>query len=418
MLYKFVIISLIALTTLIKASSNEFIIQLKPGENSFVNFLNKYYTNSNKQKAEQLYAELLIKESQNFLNGYHLKPKSNELQILTFKNFYNNIGNNSVHSIENFLPNIQLVYGQFSSEVLSSMYEDSNILAISLNRQFVLATENTPNIQYVNFNTEKYSTSSKEGYVSVEKLKTQSPNYYQGIGVDVYIYDTGIKASKKHFGNRLHKILDYSVVGEKNSKHYEHGTNIAGIIGSSVIGIAPKCNLYDIKLSNKNTTDLFTLIMALKQGYLHAKNTNRPSLFMISWIAKKSHILENLLQEFQLNNENKITVVVPGGNSKKTSACVLSPSGTLGVISVGSIIDTDVIYKNDENSIEKTALNVADFSANGDCLDYFASGYLVDTLCFSKNTNDLDDVYQCKKSGTSISAALVAGYKALELGVL
>lgn len=418
MLYKFVIITLIALTTLIKASTNEFIVQLKPGEKSFINFFSKYYTNNDEKKAEQLYSELLLKESQNFLNGYHMKPKSNELQILTFKNFYSKFSYNATSSVENLLPNIQLVYGQFPNEVLTKMYEDSNIHAISLNRQFVLSTEENPNVQYVNYNSDNTTNSLKDHYISVGELKSHSDEYYHGIGVDVYIYDTGIKRSQEHFGDRLHKILDYSLAEESDAKYHEHGTNVAGIIGSSIMGIAPKCNLYDMKLSNKKTTDLFTLIMALKQGYLHAKMTNRPSLFMISWIAKKSHILENVLQEIQANNQNKLTVVVPGGNSPKTSACALSPSGTLGVISVGSLVDKDFIYKNEDNSIKSTDLKIADFSTNGMCLDYFASGYLVDTLCFSKNTNELDDVYQCKKSGTSISAALVAGYEALKLSVI
>ncbi|CAI8499136.1 unnamed protein product, partial [Hanseniaspora opuntiae] len=332
-------------------------------------------------------------ESQNFLNGYHIKPKSNELQILTFKNFYSKISNSTTAKEENLLPSIQLVYGQFPNEVLSQMYDDPNIEAISLNRQFVLSTEDQASVQYINYNSENTTSDQGNNHISIEGLKEQSNEYYQGIGVDVYIYDTGIKRSETHFGTRLHKILDYSLSEESDAKYHEHGTNVAAIIGSSTMGIASKC-------------------------YLHAKMTNRPSLFMISWIAKKSHILENVLQEIQENNASKLTVVVPGGNSPKTSACALSPSGTLGVISVGSLVDKDSIYKNEENSIITTNLKVADFSTNGMCLDYFASGYLVDTLCFAKNASEHDDLYQCKKSGTSISAAIVAGYEALKLSVI
>jgi subtilase-type proteinase RRT12 len=418
MIYKFIIIAIATLLHLAKAATNEFIVQLKPSETSFVDFFSKYYTNNNIESATLLYSELLLKESQNFLNGYHIKPKSNELQILTFKNFYSKISNSTTAKEENLLPSIQLVYGQFPNKVLSQMYDDPNIEAISLNRQFVLSTEDQASVQYINYNSENTTSDQGNNHISIEGLKEQSNEYYQGIGVDVYIYDTGIKRSETHFGTRLHKILDYSLSEESDAKYHEHGTNVAAIIGSSRIGIASKCNLYDMKLSNKKTTDLFTLIMALKQGYLHAKMTNRPSLFMISWIAKKSHILENVLQEIQENNASKLTVVVPGGNSPKTSACALSPSGTLGVISVGSLVDKDSIYRNKENSIITTNLKVADFSTNGMCLDYFASGYLVDTLCFAKNANEQDDLYQCKKSGTSISAAIVAGYEALKLSVI
>ncbi|KAL6933576.1 uncharacterized protein HGUI_01212 [Hanseniaspora guilliermondii] len=414
MIFKFSIFAIVTLLNLVSAAKNEFIVQLRPSETSFVDFFSKYYTSNNIENAKLLYTELLLKESQNFLNGYHAKPKSNELQILTFKNFYSKISNTTTPNDENLLPNIQLVYGQFPNEVLSQMYDDPNIQAISLNRQFVLSTEEKPNVQYINYISENTTTDQAE-YISIQSLKDQSNEYYQGIGVDVYIYDTGIRRSEEHFGNRLHKILDYSLAEESDAKYHEHGTNVAAIIGSSTMGIASKCNLYDMKLSNTKTTDLFTLIMALKQGYLHAKMTNRPSLFMISWIAKKSHILENVLQEIQENNTSKLTVVVPGGNSPRTSACALSPSGTLGVISVGSLVDKDLIYKNTENSINTTNLKIADFSTNGMCLDYFASGYLVDTLCFSKNANEQNDFYQCKKSGTSISAAIVAGYEALKL---
>lgn len=131
MIYKFIIIAIATLLHLAKAATNEFIVQLKPSETSFVDFFSKYYTNNNIESATLLYSELLLKESQNFLNGYHIKPKSNELQILTFKNFYSKISNSTTAKEENLLPSIQLVYGQFPNEVLSQMYDDPNIEAIS-----------------------------------------------------------------------------------------------------------------------------------------------------------------------------------------------------------------------------------------------------------------------------------------------
>ncbi|KAL6929185.1 hypothetical protein ACO0SA_002525 [Hanseniaspora valbyensis] len=365
---------------------DEFVIQLKPGNDSFIKFLNKYYTSNSISKSNQLLNDLQYKELKNFQKGNFIKPNSNELQSISFTDYYQ-------LDKPNLLPDLNLIYGKFPQEVLAQMYEDPLILAISLNREFQLAT---------NLEEEKKSVSSN----AVVTLDDLSPLLTQ-------------KAVLV-----LHRILDYSSIRKNNKKNFfskqqqhDHGTNLAAVIGSSQFGIAKKSNLYDMKLSNGGTTNLFTLLMALKQGYLHSKTTGRPSIFVIPWVAKKSHVLENvlsLMQNESLNSNHKknfLTIVVPGGNSPSTSACLYSPAGTPKVITAGALVSKSEIIKN-ENGANLDNNDIAQFSAVGECIDYYAPGYKVNTLCYDSNYNKLKG---CEKSGTSISAAIIAGYLALDM---
>lgn len=390
-----------------KQNIDEFVIQLKPGNDSFIKFLNKYYTSNSLNESNQLLNDLKYKELKNFQKGNFIKPNSNELQSISFTDYYQ-------LDKPNLLPDLNLIYGKFPQEILSQMYEDPLILAISLNREFQLAT---------NQEAEKNHLSLPLN--SIVTLNDLAPfsNSKGGIGVDIYLYDTGIFPNQDHFDSRLHKILDYSSIRQNNKKNsfskqqHDHGTNLAAIIGSSQFGIAKKSNLYDMKLSNGGTTNLFTLLMALKQGYLHSRTTGRPSIFVIPWVAKKSHVLENvlsLMQNESLNSNHKkeiLTIVVPGGNSPGTSACLYSPAGTPKIITVGALVSKSEIIKN-ENGINLDNNDIAQFSAIGECIDYYAPGYKVNTLCYDSNYNKLKG---CEKSGTSISAAMIAGYLALDM---
>ncbi|OBA25529.1 subtilisin-like protein [Hanseniaspora valbyensis NRRL Y-1626] len=389
-------------------NNDEFVIQLKPGNDSCIQFLNKYYTSNSLAKSNQLLNDLKYKELKNFQKGNFIKPNSNELQSISFTDYYQ-------LKKPNLLPDLNLIYGKFPQEVLAQMYEDPLILAISLNREFQLATNQEEEEEEQSF--------SSNSVVTLDDLSPFS-NSKGGIGVDIYLYDTGIFPNQDHFDSRLHKILDYSSIRKKSNKNnsfskqqHDHGTNLAAVIGSSQFGIAKKSNLYDMKLSNGGTTNLFTLLMALKQGYLHSRTTGRPSIFVIPWVAKKSHVLENvlsLMQNESLNTNHKktfLTIVVPGGNSPGTSACLYSPAGTSKVITAGALVSKSKIIKN-ENGANLDKNDIAHFSAIGECIDYYAPGYKVNTLCYDSNYNKLKG---CEKSGTSVSAAIIAGYLALDM---
>ena len=79
---------------------------------------------------------------------------------------------------------------------------------------------------------------------------------YQGQGVKVAVFDTGLSASHPHFTNVIERT-DWT--GEKIADDgLGHGTFVAGVIGGSnpdCPGLAPKSDLYICRVfTNKQVT--------------------------------------------------------------------------------------------------------------------------------------------------------------------
>lgn len=171
------------------------------------------------------------------------------------------------------------------------------------------------------------------------------------------------------------------------------GSAIAGVIGSETYGVAKKCNLVDIKVTNRErVTKSSDVIRALKLVTEEAKTTERPTVVVLAMSAKKDKLLNSIIENII---EQGIPVITSAGNEGGLG-CNYSPGSATGVLSVGSIDDS-----NDK---------IAKFSNWGACVDIFAPGVSVLT------TGNVDD-YVTKASGTSISAGIVAGLTAYYMGM-
>lgn len=214
-----------------------------------------------------------------------------------------------------------------------------------------------------------------------------------GIGVDVYLLDSGIHALHSEFSKRVTKLADFTGKGGSQEDIVGHGSYIAGVIGSETYGVAKKVNLFDVKVIEKNgRAKLSSVISGLSLVLADSKITNRPTLVVVPLIMKKNAILNGAIESLV---KEGIPVIVPAGNDGKQS-CNYSPASAKGALTVGSIdVETD---------------SIASFSNWGACVDVFAPGTNIKTT--SNQKNEL-----VSKSGTSLSTGITAGLVAYFMGM-
>lgn len=278
------------------------------------------------------------------------------------------------------------ITGNFTTETVSSLYNDPNVVAISLDRELVLSE------------VQEYAPLHLTRLSQVERLHAgQSMDYVYdpsgGIGVDVYILDSGIQLNHPDFTHRVHKIADYTGQSVRDQTDpVGHGTYIAGVIGSETFGVAKKANLYDIKVTdNRGRTKLTDVINALNLIVSDSRITERPSVVVIPLIMKKNLILNGAVEA--VVNEG-IPVIASAGNDGK-SACDFSPGSAKGSLTVGALDAQD---------------RIASFSNWGPCVDIFTSGVSVETTSLRGGASTY-------KSGTSLSAGITAGMVAYYMGM-
>ncbi|CAG8623764.1 573_t:CDS:2 [Dentiscutata erythropus] len=209
-----------------------------------------------------------------------------------------------------------------------------------------------------------------------------------GNGVDVYVVDTGIYLANNEFeGRAFWGKTECS--GCPDSDDNGHGTNVAGIIGGKIYGVAKNCNLYAVKVcdsggSCQNSDIISGLVWCMQQH----SNSGRSSVINLSLSGGYSTSLNNAVQSCIAQGMH---VVCAAGNDDDDS-CSYSPSSAPNCTAVGA---TD------------NSANMASFSNYGTCVDIFAPGNGI-VAAGSSSPSDLSDYI-----GTSQAAPHVAGAIAL-----
>lgn len=322
-------------------------------------------------------------------SNFIIQFKNNNYDFDTFFANYYNLSNDTLDvpfaassfGLQSFEigSNFKGVLGEFNIDIIRNLYYDSKINAISIDRDLVLA-----DVQ--EFAPKHLARISQKQTLNKDQKLDYVYDATGGIGVDVYILDSGIFSSHPDFSKRVTKIFDFT---EEPVNRLEdsigHGTYIAGVVGSETYGVAKKANLFDVKVTKKDgRTKLSSVINALNLILKDSKITNRPTVIVMPLIMKKNAILNGAIEAIV---KEGIPVIVPAGNDGK-NACEYSPASAKGALTVGSI-DTD-------------SDQIATFSNWGPCVDIFAPGTSVQTT-----DNKGDKVVL--KSGTSLSTGIVGG---------
>lgn len=219
---------------------------------------------------------------------------------------------------------------------------------------------------------------------------------YEGDGADinVYVLDTGIRATHTQFGGRVANGFDAIDGTDGTSDCAGHGTHIAGIVGGSTYGVAKGVTLVPVRVLDCEGFGHVSEVLAGLEWVMSNHITDRSVINMSLGGAANSVI------DLAVNNAITagIPVVVAAGNAQPNQApvdaCSISPARVQNAITVGAVTSSDV---------------KASFSNYGTCLDVFAPGVNIRSASpISATATDLMD-------GTSQAAPHVAGVLAVLL---
>lgn len=210
-----------------------------------------------------------------------------------------------------------------------------------------------------------------------------------GAGVDVYVLDTGIRASHAQFGGRASVGLDVMGDGRNGADCDGHGTHVAGTIGGATHGMAKEVDLIAVRVLGCDGTGTAS---GLLQGidYVTAHRSG-PS------VANMSLGFNGVISAVDTAVTNSIasgiTYIASAGN-RGADACAYSPGRTPGALTVGATTASDAR---------------ASYSNDGTCLDLFAPGSAITSTWYTSDdaTETID--------GTSQAAPHVAGAAAMFL---
>jgi aqualysin 1 len=218
----------------------------------------------------------------------------------------------------------------------------------------------------------------------------QTYNYdATGVGVKVYVIDTGIRFSHVQFGGRAISGFD-SVDGGSADDCNGHGTHVAGTIGSAAYGVAKGVSLVGVRVLNCQGSGSTAGVIAGIDWVSGNHQAGQPAVANMSLGGGASSALDTAV----LNSINDgVTYAIAAGNSN-ANACNASPARVGPAITVGATGSNDAR---------------ASYSNFGTCLDLFAPG---SSILSSWHTSDMASN---TISGTSMAAPHAAGVAALYL---
>ena len=261
--------------------------------------------------------------------------------------------------------------------------------------------------------------------IGADKVWNEAP-YLQGQGIGVAVVDSGIQSNHPDLKNQLVAKVHTNIIPD-NQDSFGHGSFVAGIIGGNgaaqqgaYIGVAPKTNLIDVRVTtlNGNSTES-DVVAGLQWIYENraAYNIRVVNLSFNSSTAQSYHTspLDAACEVLWFNG---IVVVTAAGNSG--AGVVYPPANDPFVITVGATDEMDTLSIRDDT--------VASFSVYGTTTDGFAKPDLVAPgrkivgplshslalLALQHPTQVVNQSY-IRMSGTSISAPVVSGAIALLL---
>ncbi|ODQ80240.1 hypothetical protein BABINDRAFT_180153 [Babjeviella inositovora NRRL Y-12698] len=280
--------------------------------------------------------------------------------------------------------NFRAISGEFSMETLKKFYFDEKVVGISIDRTLAIA------------DVQEFAPKHLARISQKESLSPNQPLDYVydpslGVGVDVHILDTGVKSSHPDIYGRVSRPRFY--VATEDEDPNGHGTALAGLVGGETYGVAKRCNIFDHPIANsRGKTKISAVLAALDLVVQETRRNRRPAVVLLALTMPKNNLLNHAIEEVI---QQGIPIVTSAGNSN-SAACMFSPASAKRVLTVGSI------------DVRKDTL--AAFSNYGACVDVFAPGVDVTTI-------DRKGAKSTVKSGTSMSAAITAGYVAYLMGM-
>lgn len=227
-----------------------------------------------------------------------------------------------------------------------------------------------------------------------------------GQGIDIYIVDTGIRATHEQILGRVLPGIDIptdngtSKINPVTSDCDGHGTHVAGLAAGSTVGVATQARLISVRVLDCNGDgEVADVVNALQWVRAHHRS-GVAAVVNLSFGVDVGDDGTSIDREVQALIDEGVVVAIASGNGdaagRPIDACKIAPGDVPDALTIGSIGISD---------------SVSYYSNNGPCVDLYAPG--------GDRTRGLESAWKDSDSdyefdvGTSMASPLVAGYAAL-----
>jgi subtilisin family serine protease len=209
-----------------------------------------------------------------------------------------------------------------------------------------------------------------------------------GLGVTVYVIDSGIRATHTEFAGRVLAGAFTVQDGRGVSDCHGHGSHVSGTVLGTLFGVAKSAKVSPVRVLDCNNAGSAT---SLIDGINYVAANHAPSSVVnISIGTAASDAVDTAVRNLIASG---VTVVVSAGNNT-VDACTQSPARVPEAITVAATTSADAR---------------ASFSNFGSCVDIFAPGNAIVSADMASDTATLT------RSGTSMATPHVTGVAAAYL---
>ncbi len=213
-----------------------------------------------------------------------------------------------------------------------------------------------------------------------------------GLGVNVYIVDTGINQGHNEFTGRVAQAADFVGDGQNGEDCNGHGSHVASTALGTNFGLAKQATLHGVRVLNCQGSGTFADVIAgIDFVAADCPNQGGPCVANMSLGGGFSQSLNDAVAAAVSSG---VPFAVAAGN-ESTSACNRSPASEPSAFTVAASDDND---------------NHISFSNFGSCVDIYANG--VGVLGANAGGSNATQTI----SGTSMASPHVAGAVAQFLG--
>jgi hypothetical protein len=219
---------------------------------------------------------------------------------------------------------------------------------------------------------------------------------YTGVGVNIYVLDTGLDSSHADFGGRAANVADFSDSGEVPWDVAGHGTHTASLAGGRSFGVARDATLLGVKVLGAHFGSMTGVIAGL-QFAVDNQAANFGGDAAVASLSLGGGSYQPVDDAARAAAAAGLVVVVAAGNSG-ADACAFSPAraggqarATYGPIVVAATTAADAR---------------ASWSNYGGCVDVLAPGDNIVGAAMGTGSGSV------AMSGTSMAAPYVAGIAA------